>query len=110
MWLCPAQTATASVEKKRKREGHEANSDLVINCRRGYSSGGSDIGSVHHGRLLMAGIRSQQSESAARLCPRTAGTEHCTDKCTRKGTKRRLELKSSCDHFHDEAIEGKEIG
>lgn len=43
--------------------------------------------SVHHGRLLMAGIRPQQSESAARLCPRTAGTEHCTDKRTRKGTK-----------------------
>ena len=66
MWLCPAQTATASVERKRKREGHEANRDLVINCREGYSSGGSDFDSVHHGRPLMAGIKYQQSESAAR--------------------------------------------
>lgn len=111
MWLCPAQTATASIERKRKREGREADSDLVTDCRGEYLIRGSDFDSVHHGRPLMAGIRSRQSESAAR-CVSQDGWHRARhrDKRMGKGTKRRLELKSCCDHFHDEATEGKEIG
>lgn len=86
---------------------------LVTHCRGGHSGGalmGSDGDSVHPGRPLMAGVFPAIRVSGQVCIPRRLGTEHSMEKPVRKGTKRRLEMKSCCDHIRNEAVEGKETG